>query len=169
MRSDSRGDKDHVCTYEDIILEKVAFKEKVVIIDDFSDRVALGVAELIAEQGKKVDIITARGSIADPNLGVWSDAPFMLSKIDELGVRITTNSGVKEITESGVNCFYVFSGREFQIEADQVILITTKLSNLEPCHLLRQKGFEVYLIGDARAPRFIWNATHDGYKIGREI
>jgi 2,4-dienoyl-CoA reductase-like NADH-dependent reductase (Old Yellow Enzyme family)/thioredoxin reductase len=165
----SGWDKDHVCTYEDIILGKVDFKEKAVIIDDFSDRVAPGVAELLAEQGTKVEIITARGSIVDPNLGVWSDAPFMLSKIDELGVRITTHSGVKEITENGLTCFYVFSGREFQIEADQVILITTKLSNWEPYHLFQQKGFEVHLIGDARAPRFIWNATHDGYKIGREL
>jgi 2,4-dienoyl-CoA reductase-like NADH-dependent reductase (Old Yellow Enzyme family) len=162
-------ERDNVCTYEDVIMGKVDLGGKILIIDDFSDRVAPGVAELLAAQGKKVEIITARSNITDPNLGMWTDAPFMLGKIDELGVRITPHTWVKEITDKGASCFYVFSGREYDIEADNIVMITTKLSNVEPYNLLKKKGIECHLIGDARAPRFIWNATHDGYKIGREI
>jgi hypothetical protein len=141
----------------------------VLILDDFSDRVAPGVAELIAEQGKKVEIITGRSSITEPNLMVWSDAAFMLPKLDELGVKITPFTWVKQITEKGATCFYVFSGREFDVEADNIIMVTTKYSNTELYDLFKRRGVECHLVGDARAPRWIWNATHDGYKLGREL
>jgi 2,4-dienoyl-CoA reductase-like NADH-dependent reductase (Old Yellow Enzyme family) len=162
-------ERDNVYTYEDVILGTARLGEKVLILDDFSDRVAPGVAELIAEQGKKVEIITGRSSITEPNLMVWSDAAFMLPKLDELGVKITPFTWVKQITEKGATCFYVFSGREYEVEADNIIMVTTKYSNTEMHDLLKQRGVECYLIGDARAPRWIWNATHDGYKLGREL
>ena len=92
-----------------------------------------------------------------------------MSKLDELGVRITPLTWVKEITDKGATCFYVFSGREYEVEADTIILITAKYSNTELCGLLHARGMAYHLIGDAKAPRWILNATHDGYKKGREI
>lgn len=162
-------ERESVYTYEDVILGKARLGEKILILDDFSDRVAPGVAEFIAEQGKKVEIITGRSSITEPNLAVWSDAMFMLPKLDELGVKITPFTWVKQITEKGATCFYVFSGREYDVEAENIILVTTKLSNTELDDMFKQRGVERHLIGDARAPRWIWNATHDGYKVAREI
>jgi hypothetical protein len=44
-----------------------------------------------------------------------------------------------------------------------------KYSNTELYKLLKDKGVECHLIGDAKAPRWIWNATHDGYKMGRDL
>jgi uncharacterized FAD-dependent dehydrogenase len=93
----------------------------------------------------------------------------MLPKLDELGVKITPYTWVKEITEKGATCFYGPSGREYDVEADNIILVTTKYSNTEPYDLLKKRGVECHLIGDARAPRWIWNATHDGYKVASEI
>jgi 2,4-dienoyl-CoA reductase-like NADH-dependent reductase (Old Yellow Enzyme family) len=162
-------ERENVYTYEDVILGKATLGEKVLILDDFSDRVAPGVAELIAEQGKKVEIITGRSSITEPNLGVWSDAMFMLPKLDELGVKITPYTWVKEITEKGATCIYGPSGREFDVKADNIIMVTTKYSNTGLYDLFKQRGVECHLIGDARAPRWILNATHDGYKLAMEI
>ncbi len=162
-------EQDNVCTYEDVILGKAVIGEKVIIVDDFSDRVAPGIAELLAEQGKKVEIITSRSCITEPNLSVWSDMPFMLSKLDELGVKITPYTWIKHISGKEVTCFYVFSGREYVVEADNVVLVTTKYSNTEMYGALTQRGIECHLIGDALAPRWILNATHDGYKLGREL
>jgi 2,4-dienoyl-CoA reductase-like NADH-dependent reductase (Old Yellow Enzyme family) len=162
-------ERDNVCTYEDVILGRAAVGDRVVILDDFSDRVAPGVAELLAGQGKEVEIITARSSITEPNLAVWSDMPFMMSKLDELGVKITPYTWVKEITDGKLACMNVFSGREFDVPADSVVMVTTKYSNTRPYELLRERGIECYLVGDAKAPRWILNATHDGYKVGSEI
>jgi 2,4-dienoyl-CoA reductase-like NADH-dependent reductase (Old Yellow Enzyme family) len=161
-------ERQNVFTYEDVILGKAATGNRVVILDDFSDRVSPGVAELLASQGKQVEIITGRGCITD-NLAAWSDMPFMMSKLDELGVKITPYTWVKEITDGKLVCMNVFSGREFDVPADSVVMVTTKFSNIGPYDLLKQRGLECYLIGDAKAPRWILNATHDGYKVGNEI
>lgn len=162
-------DRKTVYTYEDVLLGEAKLGDKILIIDDFSDRKSPGLAELLATQGKQVEIITSRSCITDPLLSIWFDAPFMMAKLDELGVKITPYTWVKEITEKGATCYNVFTGREYEIELDNIIMVTTKYSNTELHGLLRQKGIEGYLIGDARAPRWILNATHDGYKLGREI
>jgi 2,4-dienoyl-CoA reductase-like NADH-dependent reductase (Old Yellow Enzyme family) len=162
-------ERENVYNYEDVLLGKAKLGEKILIVDDFSDRVSPGIAELLAGQGKKVEIVIFRGSISGANLDFWLDAPFMLGKLDELGVTIIPYSWVKQITENGATCFNLNSGREFDVEADNIILVTTKYSNTELYDLLKQRGVECHLIGDARAPRWIWNATHDGYKVAREI
>jgi len=162
-------ERDNVYTYEDVILGKARLGNKILIVDDFSDRVSPGVAELLAGQGKKVEIITGRSCIMEPNLSAWFDAPFMLAKLDELGVKITPYTWIKQITERGATCFYTPSGREFDVEADNIIMVTTKYSNTELYDEFKQRGIECHLIGDAKAPRWILNATHDGYKLAREI
>jgi 2,4-dienoyl-CoA reductase-like NADH-dependent reductase (Old Yellow Enzyme family)/thioredoxin reductase len=162
-------ERENVYTYEDVLLGKAKLGERVLIVDDFSDRVSPGIAELLAEQGKKVTIVTFRSSITEAFLRTWMDAPYLLRKLDELGVNIAPHTWVKQINEKGATCFYTPSGREFDVEADNIILVTTKYSNTELYDLFRQRGAECHLIGDARAPRWIWNATHDGYKLAREI
>jgi 2,4-dienoyl-CoA reductase-like NADH-dependent reductase (Old Yellow Enzyme family)/thioredoxin reductase len=162
-------ERENVYTYEDVLLDNAKLGEKVLIIDDFNDRVAAGIAELLAEQGKKVEIITFRSSFSGANLAWWLDELFVMKKLDELGVNIIPYSWVKQITEKGAICLHTFSEREFAVEADTIIMVTTKYSNIELYDLFKERGVECHLIGDARAPRWIWNATHDGYKLAREI
>lgn len=162
-------ERENVFTYEDVILDRAKLGQKVLIIDDFNDRVSPGIAELLAGQGKKVEIVTCRSSFVGANLAIWLDASFMLAKLDELGVKITPFTWVDEITDKGATCVYLPSAREFEVEVDSIIMVTTKYSNTELYDIFRQKGVECHLVGDARAPRWIWNATHDGYKLAREI
>lgn len=162
-------ERENVYTYEDVLLGKAKLGEKALIVDDFNDRVSPGIAELLAGQGKKIEIVTFRSSISGANLALWLDEPFVMGRLDELGVKITPYTWVKQITEKGAICFNAPSGREFDVEADNIILVTTKYSNTELYDLFKQRGVECHLIGDARAPRWIWNATHDGYKLAREI
>ena len=92
------------------------------------------------------------------------------AKMDELGIKITPSSWIKEITNSGVTCFNVFSSREFTVPADAVILVTMKYSNMEPYKMLKEKGVKpLYLMGDAKSPRQIGDALRDGHAIAREI
>jgi 2,4-dienoyl-CoA reductase-like NADH-dependent reductase (Old Yellow Enzyme family) len=164
-------EQENVYTYEDVLLGKAKLGDRILILDHFSDRVAPGIAELLADQGKKVEIITARSSITEPYLTLWGDSFFMMPRLYELGVKITPFTWVKQITEKGVICFNVFSQGEgeYDVEADNLIMVTMKYSNTELYELLKQRGVEYYLIGDAKAPRWIWNATHDGYKVATEI
>ncbi len=162
-------ERDNVYTYEDVLLDRASIDGKVLIVDDFNDRVSPSIAELLAGQGKEVTIITFRSSISGANLLLWQDEPYIMGKLDELGINIVPYSWVKEIMEKKALCFNTLSGREFDVEADSVIMVTTKYSNTELYDIFKQRDVECHLIGDARAPRWIWNATHDGYKLAMEI
>lgn len=96
--------------------------------------------------------------------------PWIYARMDELGVKITPMTWVKEINHSSATCFNIFSGREWTAPADTVILVTMKYSNVEPYEMLKAKGVKpLYLIGDAKAPRQIGEAVRDGHTVAREI
>lgn len=161
-------ERETVCTYEDILLGAVTPGEKILVVDELADRISPGVAELQAEQGKDVTIIT-RWPLLAPNLQWWLDAPFVMGKLDKLGITVIPNAWVQEITEKGAFCFHIHSTRVFEVEADTIILATMKYSNTDLARLFRERGMACHLIGDARAPRWMWNATHDGHKLAREL
>jgi hypothetical protein len=76
---------------------------------------------------------------------------------------------VTEAMEKGATLININSQRDWEIEADSIILATMKYSNIEAASMFQGKGIPVHLIGDVRSPRFMWNATHDGFKIGNEL
>lgn len=161
-------EQPNVCTYEDILLGTIRPGQNIVIVDELADRVSPGIAEILAEAGKSVTVVTRWASLS-PNLHWWLDEPFTLGKLDMLGVQVHASAWVKEITPKGVVCFNIFSSREFEIQADTVVLATMKYSQTNLFDLFEQKGLPCHLIGDAKAPRWIWNATHDGFKLAWEI
>ena len=161
-------ERGNVYTYEDVLLGSAKLEETILIVDELADRISPGIAELLAEQGKKVEIITRWPSLS-PNLHWWLDEFFVMGKLDMLSVKVTPSSWVREITNTGATCFNIYSDREFEVEAGTIILATMKYSNTNTLSLLKEKGVACHLIGDARAPRWIWNATHDGYKLAREL
>ena len=161
-------DRPNVHTYLDVIKGEADLGEEVLILDELADRVSPGVAEILGEQGKKVKVVT-RWPTLSPNLMMWLDAPFAMGALDKLGVQITPFTWVKEITDRGAVLLNINSMREYEVTADSVVLATMKYSNIEAAALFENRGVPVHVIGDARAPRFIWNATHDGYKTGSEL
>jgi hypothetical protein len=161
-------ERSNVHTYLDVLRDEPELGEKVLIVDELADRVSPGIAEILGEQGKKVHVIT-RWPTLSPNLMMWLDAPFTFGKLDALGVQVTPFTWVKEITDGGATLMNINSQREYDIDADSVILATMKYSNIEAASMFQDKGMGLHVIGDARAPRFMWNATHDGQKTGSEL
>ena len=157
-------DQDHVVTYEDILLDRATPGHHVLIVDELADRVSPSIAEILAEQGKKVTVVTRWASLS-PNLHWWLDEPFTMGKLDLLGIEIHANTWVKEISAHGATCFNIFSFREFTMDADTIVLATMKQSRTGLAALFRDRHIDCCLIGDAKAPRWIWNATHDGFKL----
>lgn len=125
---------------------------------------------MLAPQGREIQIITRWPNLSHMWGTVWLEMPLIYARMDELGVKITPVSWVKEVEASGATCFNIFSGREWTVAADSVIFVTMKYSNMEPYKMLKEKGVKpLYLIGDAKAPRHIGEAVRDGYAVAREI
>lgn len=164
-------DRKNVISYEHVLNGGAAsVGKRVLIVDELGDRITPGLAEMLAPQGREIQIITRWPNLSHMWGTVWLEMPLIYARMDELGVKITPVSWVKEVEASGATCFNIFSGREWTVAADSVIFVTMKYSNMEPYKMLKEKGVKpLYLIGDAKAPRHIGEAVRDGYAVAREI
>ncbi len=165
------SERSNVFSYTQIISgERKVLGEKVLIVDELGDRVAPGLAEMLAKDGRKVEIITRWLNVSHMWSVYWNEISWLYGMLDELGVVVIPNSWVKEIGAAGATCFNIYSGREWQVAADSIVLSTMRYSNNDLYHLLKQKGVQpLYLVGDAKAPRQIGEAVRDGHAVAREI
>jgi len=164
-------ERENVLSYEQILDGNGAsIGKRVMIVDELGDRIAPGLAEMLATQKKEVQIVTRWPALSHMWSFYWGEMPFIYAKMDELNVQISASSWVKQINASDVTCFNIFTGREWTANPDNVILVTMKYSNMEPYKLLKEKGIgHLYLIGDAKAPRQIGEAVRDGHALARDI
>ncbi len=162
--------QDHVITYEEVILGRGKLGDRVLVVDELNDRIAPGVAEMAASQGKQVELITRWMNIGYQWLWFWNEMTWINARLDELRVKVVPNTWVKNISKGTVTCYNIFSGREWTTEADNVVLATMRYSTNNLYHLLKRRGVKnVYHIGDAVAPRKIYTSIRDGDKLARML
>jgi len=86
--------------------------------------------------------------------------------IDKYKIAIMTKSPVVEVKDNGVEIVDALGCRK-PIEADTVICAVGRKSVLN--RELMEDIEEVYVIGDARAPRKIIDAIHEGFTVALDI
>jgi 2-enoate reductase len=145
---------------DDVLLGKSTVGRKTVIIGGGLE--GLDTALYLAEQGKQVVIVKRY-----PEVGTHLDATTKMSFIKEPGgliskykIDIITEASVLEVNERGVELVDKLGNRTF-IEADSVVYARGRQSLID--HKLRECVNEVYVIGDARQPRKIIDAIHEGF------
>lgn len=89
----------------------------------------------------------------------------VMKTLGELGIQQTNRFRVKEITAKGV--VGEVDGREQLIEADTVVVAIGSRPNTALLNAL--SGYDVIPIGDARQPRKIVFAVHEGYEAARNV
>jgi 2,4-dienoyl-CoA reductase-like NADH-dependent reductase (Old Yellow Enzyme family)/thioredoxin reductase len=124
------------------------------------------IAECIAKKGKKATLIEKLPYLAqDMDL---INRTILLRKLDEYGVQFCLGSNLIEITKDEV-IIEDGNGKRVEIKADLVV----NASGFDPANDFFPKAKdmvkEVYLIGDAKIPRNIHDAVHEGYQIGLNI
>ncbi len=120
------------------------------------------IAVFLSEQGKKVTIIEmldeiARGLIGPPRT-------ILLEQLSEHKTRILTGVYVEEITENSV-LIHDKCGAKNEIKGDNIVIATGLMSNTKLFNELNEIPDleQVYAVGDCVAPRFIYDAIHEGY------
>jgi len=145
--------------------------KNVLILDDESFVSAVGIAEMLADKGRNVEIVT-RWQYVGVILLNTSQLHLIYPKLYAKGVRMTANHYIREIRGTRVTIFNIFTNDESSREADTVVMITSKLQNDSLGRRLKKSadlGSKVYLIGDCASPRGIGEAIYEGHKIGRQI
>ena len=159
-------DQPHVLTYDDVIDGTTTIGQKVLVLDEHGDRITPGLAELLAQQGKTVEMMTRWPQFSERVLGFSNEISWVYGNLDSLGVKATPNSWIKKIDGKTVTLYNIYSEREWQEEYDNVVLVTMKYSNDDLYTALKTAGgANVQRIGDAVAPRWVSDAIREGVRV----
>ncbi|MSN26476.1 MAG: mycofactocin system FadH/OYE family oxidoreductase 2 [Geobacter sp.] len=147
--------------------------EKVCLIDYDGHQRATATAEFLANQGKKVDMITSSLFIC-AELGPTQDLYSSRQRLLQKGVTFTPDIAVMEVGgEAGaktVKGFNVYSNiwNEWG-PYDSLVLAMGQQVDDDLYMSLKGKVPELYRIGDCVSPRKVDMAIWEGHKLGREI
>ncbi|MBS1693995.1 MAG: FAD-dependent oxidoreductase [Actinobacteria bacterium] len=149
---------------------------RVVVFDD--DHYYLGgvIAELLANEGLDVTLITPAAHVSQ-----WTTNTLEVARIRKrvirAGVDVRTNTAVTAVTADGVRTACVYTGDEGAVAADSVVLVTARLPH-DGLHrdLLDREAewagaglLSVRAIGDAWAPATIAAAVWSGHRYAEEL
>ncbi|MEM7069484.1 MAG: FAD-dependent oxidoreductase [Pseudomonadota bacterium] len=148
----------------------------VVVYDD--DHYYMGgvLAELLAQNGANVTLITPSAFVSD-----WTNNTLeqiaIHPRLAEAGVEIVLNRGITEIHKDHVESNCVYTDRTQSFEANAVVLVASRSENNGVYLDLKARENDwvdagiksVKIIGDANAPGPIAWATYAGHRYAREL
>jgi 2,4-dienoyl-CoA reductase-like NADH-dependent reductase (Old Yellow Enzyme family)/thioredoxin reductase len=140
--------------------------DRVLIVDDTGEYTALGLAEMLAGQGKTVEVVTTR-LFAGDNIVLNLDLGHVYPRLYAAGVTITPQHFVAEINAEGATIASVWGGPSRTVAVDSVVTVMLRdpeQSLLAPL----SEFFRVRQIGDSLAPRRVDEAIYEGEIAGRE-
>ena len=128
--------------------------------------VGVETAEFLAERGKEVTVIEMLDKIARDMETITRT--LLMKRIQDLPIRIMTNTVVKSFEKGRV--VLEENGEEKHLpKFDTVVFAVGSRSVDGMTKRLQEQGIETYAIGDARRPRKVLQAIHEGFEVGLKI
>ncbi|MTI85518.1 MAG: NADH:flavin oxidoreductase [Firmicutes bacterium] len=152
-----------VVTAEEVLEQKVSVGHQIAVIG--GGATGLETADFLAERGRRVMVLEMDDTVGKDE-GPARKA-FLMQRLGRYGVDILTNTPVDEISERGVVVSNAGGRRE--IDVDTVVLAVGSTPVEEMSERLRDMGFPVFVIGDAREPRRATEAIYEGVKLALDI
>jgi len=183
-----------VLTPEQIMRGKEVPGERVVVLDGEGYFTGIAMAELLADRGKQVTLVTNMNDVAE-----FSKYTMELANnkrmLHQKHIRHLTNHWAHAFEPGRLALFYLYrdSAELYELEpgrwgrrssnalvyldCDALVLVTSRVPNGELYAQLKSRRAEwpknavqaVYRIGDCHAPRQILNAIFDGHRLAREF
>ncbi|ABW13114.1 NADH:flavin oxidoreductase/NADH oxidase [Parafrankia sp. EAN1pec] len=163
------SDQWNVYTPVEILTGSVELPNRILIVDDTGDRQAFITAEYLRQRRHAVHVVSQY-----PQLGHafadGHDLPFAFGQLRRSGVTFTPNVEVNAIDGDTVTLTDVFTGEASQLpDVDGVVLILGNTANDLLARELDGAGLDIHLVGDAQAPRRIFNAIWEADTAARTI
>src|SRR5712691_2279236 len=162
------ADGKHVVTDRDVLADSARVGANVVVVDDVHTQQALSTAELLLDQGKRVEIVSPLFYVGQ-DVGITSIAP-LYARLFAKGAVLTPHTELRAIEGSAVVVANVHAGAERRIESvDTVVLAMGSRSTDGLYRALKGRVPELHAVGDCVAPRGVHQAILDGTHAGRAI
>jgi mycofactocin system FadH/OYE family oxidoreductase 1 len=136
-----------------------------VVIDDVGGPIAVSVAESLAARGHEVHLVTS-DQVAGNELARTGDLAPANVRLQAAGVQRHLRSVVRGVDAHGVQIEHRFSGERTTIPAGIVVHCGHRVPN---DGLYLATGSKLVRIGDAIAPRTIYEAILEGRRVGTQI
>ncbi len=163
------AEQENVVTYWDVARDQGAKGDTILIYDPQGYWPGASAVELLADQGKKVHIVT-------PNTTVGADIhPLTLllwqQRINGKGISRTTEATVKSISSNTVTLSSTAEGnQEWTIEGvDTVVLACGAIPNDTLYKRLKGKVKDLHIVGDCEAPLKIERGIYSAELLGRAL
>ena len=166
-----------VLTPDDLMSRtSLARGQRVVVWDDDNFYMGGLMAEVLADMGCETRYLTPA-----PEVSTWTrntmEQHSIQARLLEKGVRIHAFANLDAVEEGGITASCAFTGRIEEVEADAVVLVTSRESEDRLARELEARdadwhdaGIEsVVAIGDALAPATIAHAVYAGRRYAEEL
>jgi 2,4-dienoyl-CoA reductase (NADPH2) len=163
------SDRANVLTPEQVIGKQLDLTGTVVVLDEEGWHAGAGAAEIAARAGAEVELVT-RHPMAVPRLTTTLQAGYVIKRLREAGVRISTSTLLAEIGDGWATLRDAVTGEERRVaDVSHVVLATARMAVDELSPALEGRVGHVYVVGDALAPRSLREATYEGHRFARAI
>ena len=162
------GSPQVICV-EDVLKQTHPIGQTVLFIDENGGHHATATAEVLIDQGKKVDIITGDLFIGI-ELAAIGDLYASRQRLLKKGATFRTDLSVEKIEQGTVHVRRNYTNEREVLEGyDTIVLDMQNRVDDDLYHQLKGKIDELYRIGDCVAPRNIEMAVYEGRKTGERI
>jgi 2,4-dienoyl-CoA reductase-like NADH-dependent reductase (Old Yellow Enzyme family)/thioredoxin reductase len=151
---------------EAVLRREARLGDAVVVYDEGSNWRGVGTAWALAEQGKKVTIVTPEAFVGKEISRTAADG-VVRRRLGALGVRMLPEHCLVRWHGNGVTVRSFLTGEEEVIPASGLVMATTNRA-FDP-YPEAMSGKVMHRIGDCTAPRLAAYAFHEGRKLGLAI
>jgi mycofactocin system FadH/OYE family oxidoreductase 2 len=165
------ADSPFVATVWQVIQgEKMAEPGQYVIIyDQIGFHQATSTAELLAEKGCRVEIVTPQFFVGG-DLSITLDIELWYRRGLARGICLTPNHFLAGLGPNSVTIINNYTGQPRQLEnVALAVMVSPQTANDMLYHQLQGKVKQLYRVGDCLAPRRVEYAILDGERVGRTL
>jgi 2,4-dienoyl-CoA reductase (NADPH2) len=143
--------------------------ECVLVYDTIGFHQATSVAELLAERGCMVEVVTPQFYVGG-DLGITLDIELWYRRVLAKGVRLTANHFLAGLGPNSATIVNNYTGQSRQLDQlTLAVMATPQIANDSLYQQLQGKVKELYRVGDCIAPRRVEHAILDGERAARAL
>lgn len=168
------GDHDRIVDVRDVLEGRVHPHGRVVVVDELGFHQATSVAELLADRGCDVEIVT-NGMVVGQDLGITLDMETWNVRAHGKGIAQATDLVPMGVSTGEDDETLVLSlqhhptGTDHQRTCDWVVCAVHQQAEDELWHQLQGSPFEVHRVGDCVAPRRAHAAVIEGQRVAAAL
>ena len=153
---------------EEVMGRAARLGDEVILLDEGGNWRGCGTAWHLAEQGKRVTIVTPDPMIAKELQRTAADYP-LRRRLAALGVTFVTESAIREWTGEGARIVSLLDGSEHHLGAGSLVLSTVNRAEDSLARELEKVDLRWVAVGDCVAPRQAPYAIYEGRKAGLDL